>query len=126
MKRNLARGESLVRRVALVSSLALSACVMGGCAAEVSAQPDPVYVTADTVPVNVETSPSVVYEGHPTYFVNNRWYYRNGSSWVYYRHEPQELVRQRSYVQRAPAAHPVERRDEHEHNGEPRDPDFRR
>ena len=38
--------------------------------------PEPVgYAEVDSAPVGIETYPSVVYEGHPTYFYGDRWYY---------------------------------------------------
>ena len=80
----------------------LFAC-MGGCVATV--QPDPVYAEADYAPANVETAPTVIYEGQPTYYVNDRWYVRRGPRWVYYRQPPPRLARQRPYVQAAPPAY---------------------
>ena len=95
------------------------ALLVSGCQAEV--EPAPAYVTtgavydAEPAPVNIETYPSVVYEGHPSYFYNNHWYYRDRDShWTYYRQEPPELHRRRPVMQAAPPAHRVDepRRDE--------------
>ena len=86
------KSNSLVSLFAVALGAAVATT---GCAARISAEPEPVYLTADTVPTNVETYPSVDYEGHPNYYVNGRWYYRHGSSWVYYRSEPSELARRR-------------------------------
>ncbi len=96
--------------VLLLSALALPFSVTA-CVAE--ADPEPVYAEATYVPPDIETYPSVVYEGHPSYYVQGNWYYRNGPQWVYYRNEPAELHRQRAVVQRAPRAAPrVEYRDD--------------
>jgi len=45
-----------------------------------------------------------VYEGRPVYYYRDRWYYRNNNRWQYYRQEPVQLQRHRTYVQQAPAA----------------------
>jgi hypothetical protein len=86
-----------------------------GCYATVD--PEPVgYADVSSAPVNIETYPSVVYEGHPAYFYGDHWWYCSGSSWSYYHSEPAELHRQRAYVQRAPAARRApERAPEAEH-----------
>jgi hypothetical protein len=34
------------------------------------------------------TARPVFHEGRATYWYNNRWYYRNGNDWDYYREEP--------------------------------------
>jgi hypothetical protein len=39
----------------------------------------------------VATASPVYYEGHPAYWYGNRWYYRNGGGWGYYRSEPRYL-----------------------------------
>lgn len=42
--------------------------------------------------IDYDTAPEVVYEGHPTYYAHDRWYYRgNEGRWHYYRNEPNEL-----------------------------------
>ncbi len=83
----------------------------GGCYATVDPQPVG-YAEVTAAPVNIEASPQVVYEGHPTYFSGNRWWYRDSGRWTYYRSEPEGLARQRAYVQRAPAARREEPRRE--------------
>jgi hypothetical protein len=88
------------RSTALIA--ALFATPLTACYAEV--EPDTAYAEADFTPVAIETYPHGHYEGHDVYFVNDRWYYRSGPHWVYYRHEPAPLVRSRTYVQRAPRA----------------------
>ena len=94
--------------LAMTSVLALPAY---GCVAGVVAEPE--YAVATDAPADIETYPSVVYEGRPVYFVNDRWYYRQGPEWVYYRREPAPLYRQRDYVRQAPRARPrVEARPE--------------
>ncbi len=62
-----------------------------GCAAEVTAEPayypPPAYVAG--------ISP-VYYGGRPAYYYNDRWYFRTGGGWGYYRNEPQYLYQQRT------------------------------
>lgn len=102
--------------ILLISAFALPFC-LSACVADV--EPEPVYAEATYVPPDIETYPSVVYEGHPSYFVEGHWYYRNGPQWVYYRNEPAELHRQRAVVQRAPRAAPRV-----EYRGDVRRPDY--
>ena len=41
---------------------------------------------------DIDAAPQVMYEGRPTYFYNNSWYYRDtGGRWAHYRSEPNEL-----------------------------------
>ena len=53
------------------------ACITGGYA---EAEPAPVYGTATVTaaPVDIDTYPSVMYEGQPTYFYGDHWWYRDG------------------------------------------------
>jgi len=75
-----------------------------GCYAEAGAQPTyPAYVEA-AAPAELETAPQTFYEGRTVYFVKDRWYAQNRGRWVYYRHEPQMLRRQRMHAVRAPQA----------------------
>ena len=72
---------------------------LGACYASVSG-PD---VAVEPAPPEIETYPSIVYEGHPTYFYNNQWYYRgSGGAWNRYRTEPPELARRRGEVVNRP------------------------
>lgn len=87
--------RSAALAVALASTLGAFGC-------HVYAEPEPVTVTAASVPTNIEASPYVYYEGRPVYLYDERWYYRDGNRWQYYRHPPPGLVRQRPYVQQAP------------------------
>ncbi len=68
-----------------------------GCAAEVVAEPayypPPAYLAA-TTPVD--------FEGRPAYWYNDRWYFRSGPGWGYYRSEPRYLYNYRT-VYGAPA-----------------------
>jgi hypothetical protein len=64
-------------------------------------------VVEDTAPVNVEVYPHTEYRGATVYYVNGRWGRPRGNRWSYYRNEPAELVRHRSYVQQAPPARPL-------------------
>lgn len=73
-------------------------------------EPEPVYATTEvtSAPVaDIERYPHAVYEGRTVYLYRDRWYYRDGSRWQYYRNEPPTLIRHRNYVQSAPlATHP--------------------
>ena len=90
----------------IMAPLALLGIALGssGCYAIAGAYTDADYVEADDVPPRVEVYPSYVYSGRTVYLINDRWYYRRGPHWVYYRQEPPELYRRRVYVQRAPRA----------------------
>jgi hypothetical protein len=70
-----------------------------------------VYVDDPPV-VDIETYPSVVYEGTTVYFVGGYWYQRGPRGWGYFRNEPPTLARARvahqsdarwARAQRAPA-----------------------
>ena len=69
-------------------------------------QPVP-YVDAPMPPVpNIETYPSAIYGGRPTYYYGNRWYFRDGSRWRYYRYEPPALTQHRHEIQGRPPTRP--------------------
>ncbi len=83
------------------AAIAFAASAVAGCYA--SAEPPAVgYAEVTSAPVDIETYPSVVYEGQPVYFYGDRWWHRDGGSWTYYRDEPAELHRQRAAVIHAP------------------------
>ena len=103
-------------RVAVIAIATLG----GGCYARARAEPA-VFVEAEYEPVRVETYPRVVYEGRYVYYVEDRWYTRDGDRWVYYRVEPEPLRRQRVYVQSAPRAPERRRRHHHHDRDRPRD-----
>ena len=108
---------------------------MSGCYAEATTGADVEYASPG---VDVEVYPHEYYDGHVVYLVGDRWYYRDGPHWAYYRTEPHPLyerravirrqapvVRERSEVRRAPPAYhaaPVHRappvREEHEYHRE--------
>ena len=87
-----------------VIGVACAALALGGCYAY--AEPPTVYAEAYEAPVEVEiqTYPRSYHEGRSVYLYHDRWYYRNGNRWQYYRSEPVELRRQRGYAQQAPPA----------------------
>jgi hypothetical protein len=101
--------------------LAAAACVASaasiGCSAYVEPE-EPVgyaeitYAPAPVAETDVYAYPNVVYEGHPTYLIDGRWWYRDGGRWAYYHRPPPQLERQRQYVQRAPRAQPRDFRHE--------------
>ena len=81
-----------------VQAVALGMLVWGttaatGCAAEIDA--DPAYYPP---PAFVASAYPVYYEGRPAYWYNNRWYFRSGGGWGYYRNEPHYLYEHRGYV----------------------------
>jgi hypothetical protein len=80
----------------VMTALALAA--LTGCYAE--AGPPYAETTITAAPVDIDTYPSVVYEGRPVYFYGDRWWYRDGGRWTYYHREPTELHRQREHVRR--------------------------
>jgi hypothetical protein len=94
--------------------------VLSSCAAceahySSSAPPPPVYLTSETIPIDIETYPSTVYEGRTVYLYGDRWYYRDRDRWTYYHTEPEQLRRHRQYIQQAPPANHDERREHNEH-----------
>jgi hypothetical protein len=73
------------------------------------------YAEATEAPVEIDvvSYPHTYYEGRAVYFYQDRWYYRDGPRWAYYREEPPTLYRQRGYVQQAPnAGHEREEREQ--------------
>ncbi len=95
------------------------AMIFTGCAAEVSAEPEPgaypapagedVVVYVDTVPADIEVYPHYYYGGGYAYYVEGRWYRRGERGWSYYRQEPPQLAQHRAEAGRAapiPAAPP--------------------
>jgi hypothetical protein len=81
--------------------IAIVASTLAGCYA--TAEPPAVdYAVTTSAPVDIETYPSVVYEGQPVYFYGDHWWHRDGGNWAYYHDEPAELHRQRDVVIHAP------------------------
>jgi hypothetical protein len=74
------------------------------------ADPDVGYADVTSAPVEIEESPSVYYEGRPVFLYGDRWWYRDGRGWRYYRREPAELHRQRPFARRVPRGPRNERR----------------
>jgi len=62
-----------------------------GCSAEVVAEP--AYYPP---PGYLATVAPTYYEGRPAYYYNDRWYFRSGAGWGYYRSEPSYLFRART------------------------------
>ena len=87
-----------------VIGVTFAALALGGCYAY--AEPPTIYASASEAPVeiDVQTYPRTYYEGRPVYLYRDRWHYRSGNRWQYYRTEPAELRRQRGRVQQAPPA----------------------
>jgi hypothetical protein len=92
-------------RLGLVASALGAATLMAlasGCYADAGAEPE--YVEASAAPVDIAVAPHYDYEGRTVYYSNDHWYAQDRGRWVYYRHEPQPLYRQRTHVQEAPRA----------------------
>ena len=50
--------------------------------------------------IDIETAPQIIYDGRPTYFYRNQWYYRGADNhWRYYRSEPNVLLEHRRNFQ---------------------------
>lgn len=97
------------RALAVAGALALGApLLVSGCYARVQGRaPDRGYdVVVDQPGVRVEAYPYVVYDGTPVYWVDGRWYRRNGGGWVYYRQEPAYLSGRRPVTVAPPAYGP--------------------
>lgn len=96
----------MMERITASIGIACAALALSGC--YVYADPPTVYAESNEAPVevDVQTYPQTQYEGRPVYYYHDRWYYRSGNRWQYYRREPVELQRhrQRTYVQQAPPA----------------------
>jgi hypothetical protein len=91
-----------LRFVAGAFGAATLMALASGCYADAGAEPE--YVEVSAAPVDVAVAPHYVYEGRTVYYSHDRWYARDRGRWVYYRHEPQPLYRQRAHVQEAPQA----------------------
>jgi hypothetical protein len=93
----------MIQRLTVIAA-SCAALFLGGCYAY--AEPPTVYAEASEAPVeiDVQTYPHSYYEGRPVYLYHDRWHYRNGNRWQYYRTEPVELRRHRGRVQQAPPA----------------------
>jgi hypothetical protein len=83
--------------------LAVAVSSVTGCYASVAPQPVG-YADVTSAPVDIDTYPSVVYEGQPVYFYGDHWWHRDGAGWAYYHDEPAELHAQREVVLRSPRA----------------------
>jgi hypothetical protein len=91
---------------------------LGACYAHVEPVPvSAVEVTSAPVEADISTYPTTTYEGHPVYYYQNHWVYRDGGGrWYHYRSEPAQLqeYRRRGYVQQAPPARRAPERDRDE------------
>lgn len=57
----------------------------------------------ESVPVDdIETYPSIVFDGAPVYYVGGTWYRHDRRGWGVYRREPQGLAQQRARHERDP------------------------
>ena len=84
-----------------------------GCAGwGISAQPVG-YVETTAAPVaDIDLYPSTIYEGRTVYLYGDRWYWREGSRWRYYGHEPPALAPYRNrFRNQPPMRRPVQRDD---------------
>lgn len=89
----------LLTRTAILLLLASLIVLTPGCYAEATTG---AVARTQYVPAHVETYPSEYYDGRTVYLIGDRWYYHDGVGWVYYRHEPEPLVRRRVVIHQAP------------------------
>jgi hypothetical protein len=89
----------MVRRLSPFAAgiIATASSAFAGCYATAE-RPSVDYAETTAAPVEIETYPSVTYLGQPVYLYGDRWWYRRGGRWTYYRDEPAELRRQRDEV----------------------------
>jgi len=88
-------------RLKQTAPLLLFALLATGCYAEATTG---AVVATEYVPAHVDVYPREYYDGHVVYLINDHWYYHDGARWVYYRQEPEVLVRRRVVVHQAPPA----------------------
>jgi hypothetical protein len=79
MKRALVRFTKVFATIAALGALGTISF-----SAEPASAQEVVYPPAEYI----ATAEPVYYEGHPAYWYNNRWYYRNAGGWNYYHGEP--------------------------------------
>lgn len=107
---------------ALVCAAPLAGCAGWGITAE------PVgYVETTAAPVaDIDLYPSTIYEGRTVYYYGDRWYWREGSRWRYFRQEPRALAPYRERFRRQPPMRrPEPRRDDRWRGPERRSPSDR-
>ncbi len=80
-------------KAAALAALVSGTMALAGCSAEVVAEP--AYYPP---PGYLATVTPVYYEGRPAYYYNDRWYFRSGAGWGYYRNEPAYLYHHRTVV----------------------------
>ncbi len=79
------------RILAMSKGLLLSgAILLGAVSTPAEAQPRVEISLFPPVTFRATTRP-VYYEGRAAYWYGNRWYYRDGREWRYYREEPEHL-----------------------------------
>ena len=81
------RTAAMFCKAAIAGVSHLTAVAATGCGGEVAVAEPAYYPPAAYV---ASTAP-VYYEGRPAYFYGDRWYYRDGGGWGYYRNEPEYL-----------------------------------
>jgi hypothetical protein len=110
------------RTTKLVLASFAFAAALGSMGCTVEARPaEPVaYADDDSVDyvatgpvIDVNTYPYEVYGGRNVYYVGDRWYYRDGGRWAYYRHEPRFLYGRRQ-GRRGPVRHEEHREEHHD------------
>jgi len=84
-------------KAAALGVMVWGSVAVSGCAAEVRAEP--AYYPP---PGFLATASPVYYEGRPAFYYNERWYFRSGGGWGYYRSEPGYLYNHRT-IYGAPA-----------------------
>jgi hypothetical protein len=119
----LPEGIMKLRTTKLVLASFAFATALGsmGCTVETHPAQPVAYADDDSVDyaatgpvIDVNTYPYEVYGGRNVYYVGDRWYYRDGGRWAYYRHEPRVLYGRRQ-GRRGPARHEERHEERHEH-----------
>lgn len=94
-----------------------TACGAWGVSASAS---EPVgYVDVTSAPMDIDEAPQTVYEGRTVYLSGDRWYYRDGARWRYYRQEPAALQQHRQQFRKQPPARRQEQRRPEQRTREP-------
>jgi len=98
------RIQTMALKFLAAGALILGTGTLTGCVAEAGPAyyPDTGYYPP---PGYVATAAPIYYEGRPVYWYGNRWYYRNGGGWGYYRSEPPYLSARRGYAPARPYAY---------------------
>lgn len=87
-----------LRTLPIILTCAAATSILGATGCVVRETAEPVEYAEVDPGVDVTVYPHEYYEGRTVYWVHDRWYYRDGRHWHYYRVEPRELHHRRAYV----------------------------